>query len=433
MLGWEFPPAFSGGLGIVTKEIVDALLKEGADLTLLLPQFIAREAAGSSVAPYVLRKSLTRYSEKINRGWKSFLKTIEIPTTIHSPYISHTEYEQQNRWSTDAQISKYLTSDSVDVEDVQSPSGKKTIYGKDLFAEIERFVAEVLAATDDEDFDLVHAHDWITAEAAVQLKLRRGMPFVLHIHATEFDRTGKTPEDSPVYQRERYAMHLADKVVTVSEYTKNLLVTLYDVPAEKITVVYNAYDKTLRQPKTCERWQKDKSKFWVLFIGRVTLQKGPDYFVDVARLVAERNPDVRFLIAGDGDMMPGVVEKIARHRLHSTVHCLGFLTPADRDALYLYTDACIIPSVSEPFGLTATEGIVHNSPLILSRTCGANELISHKLSVDFWDVEQMAEYVLALAEYPQLRRTLRKKAHETLPTLTWAMQAKKLLELYDTL
>ena len=310
---------------------------------------------------------------------------------------------------------------------------KKNIYGANLFQEIERFVAEVLIATEDESYDLVHAHDWITAEAAVQLKLQRNLPFVLHIHATEFDRVGNNPEQSEIFRREKYACELADKVVTVSYYTKSILTQVYQIDPDKIEVVHNAYTKKELDFSPSDRWKKDKSQFWVLFIGRVTLQKGPDYFLEMAQKVLSRKKNIHFLVVGDGDMMPTMVDTIAQENLHENVHCLGFLPPADRDALYLFTDACVVPSVSEPFGLTAIEAVFHKSPLIVSNTCGANEIIGHKLTTDFWDTDQMAEYVLALEKYPFLRRTLRDRALEDLPYITWDTQAQKIAEIYKSM
>lgn len=432
MLGWEFPPAFSGGLGIVTKELSEALLQEGADLTLLLPQFIAQEAQKSDIPSPALKKKFHKYSKKICHFELEKLKTIHIPTNISSPYVNKTQYHTQTQRE---KCDKFLFRELIQDNETITPANqkKKNIYGAELYQEIQRFVGEVLIATEGEHFDLVHAHDWITAEAAIQLKLTRNIPFIIHIHATEFDRTGNWSIDTEVARREQYAMELADKVITVSHYTKQLLADLYHIPREKIEVLHNAYSKEAPRKPANEHWTKDKSQFWVLFIGRVTLQKGPDYFVEMARIVAKQNPNIHFLIAGDGDMMPSVINQIAKHKLNKNVHCLGFLTPEERDALYLYTDACVIPSVSEPFGLTAIEGVAHNCPLVLSKTCGANELIGHKLSIDFWNTEEMAEYVLALAKYPWLRRTLRHKALHTLPPVTWNTQAKELLNIYKTI
>jgi len=427
MLGWEFPPAFSGGLGVVTKNLIESLHKKDQDVTLLLPQFVSQEIMDGPHAEH-----LTRYSENyyVRVKTATLQKIIHIPTSINSPYESRQSYQKRidSTQTSSTESGSYV---SVLPRRENKP-GKKSLYGQNLFQEIERFVSEVMYGTQEMHFDVVHAHDWITAEAAVQLKLQRGLPFILHVHATEFDRVGQSPQDSEVFRREQYAMQLADKIIAVSYYTAGILSELYGIDPDKIEVVHNAYTKKTLDFNPAERWKKNKDQFWVLFIGRVTLQKGPDYFVETARKVMQRKKNIHFLMVGDGDMMPDLIETIARENLSQNVHCLGFLPPEDRDALYLFTDACLIPSVSEPFGLTAMEGVFHKSPLVLSNTCGANELIHHKLSVDFWDTDQMAEYILALEKYPYLRRTIRNKALEELPYITWDTQADQIINIYNT-
>lgn len=418
MLGWEYPPVFSGGLGVVTKNLAQALVRQGADLTLVLPQFITHKIISSQYDPGVKLLTFADGFDYSNR-----VKTQRVSTFMYSPYLSATEYRLA--------YEKYQQG----LGPLPPISNGDTLYGEDLWTEIDRFAAEVVALTSDKQFDLVHAHDWITAEAALQLKLQRGLPFILHVHATEVDRTGNQNPDSEVFQRERYAMTQADQVVAVSQYTKNILVNTYGIPADKIKVVYNAYETKTPTPEyiKARQFPKDKNEFWVLFIGRVTLQKGPEYFVDTAAKVVPHNSNIHFHIAGDGDMMPQIRQQIADCGLEANVHCHGFLPPAKRDALYMLADACIIPSVSEPFGLTAIEVIDHCTPLIISKNCGANEIIGHKLEVDFFDSDKMAEYTLALQRYPELRRTLRTKAMDNRARLTWEAQAARVVELYNNL
>jgi glycosyltransferase involved in cell wall biosynthesis len=416
MLGWEYPPVFSGGLGVVTKNLAQALVRQGADLTLVLPQFITHKIIRTGYDPGV---KLLSFAE--GYAPDDQIKTKRVPTFMYSPYLNAEGYQNA--------FSKYQNGKTpFNVKDEDD-----SVYGQDLWTEIDRFAAEVVALTEHNEFDLVHAHDWITAEAALQLKLQRGLNFILHIHATEVDRTGTTNKDSEVFKREQYAMTQAIRVVTVSQYTKKLLVDHYGIDPEKIIVVYNAYEVKTPTPEyiKARQFPKNKKEFWVLFIGRVTLQKGPEYFVETAAKVVPHNPDVHFHIAGDGDMMPQIKAQIKRCGLEANVHCHGFLPPAKRDALYMLADACIIPSVSEPFGLTAIEVIDHCTPLIISKNCGANEIIGHKLEVDFFDTDKIAEYVLALKRYPELRRTLRTKAMDNKGRLTWEAQASRMMEIYE--
>ncbi len=415
MLGWEYPPLFSGGLGVVTKNLAQALVSQGADITLVLPQFITQEIITAQFDPGV---PLLTFKDQTH--YENSVKTIGVNTLLYSPYLNQQSYQQ---------LKKTLNTQ----EDKNQKKKNLTVYGENLFQEIDRFAAEVVALTKDNKFDIVHAHDWITAEAAIQLKLQRGLPYIIQIHATEVDRTGNPNPDGEVFKREKYAMEFADQVITVSQYTKKILVDVYGIPSEKVKVVYNAYEAKAPTPEyeKARQFPKDKSQFWVLFIGRVTLQKGPEYFVETAAKVIPHNSKIHFHIAGDGDMMPQIKKMIADYGIQDNVHCHGFLPPAKRDALYMLADACIIPSVSEPFGLTAIEVIDNCTPLIISKNCGANEIIGHKLEVDFWDSEKMAEYTLALQRYPELRRTLREKAMQHRARLTWETQAARMIELYE--
>jgi len=415
MLGWEYPPVFSGGLGVVTKNLAQALVHQGADITLVLPQFITHKIIRSGYDPGV---KLLSFADGF--AYENQVRTKRVPTFFYSPYLNAAGYKE-------ALIKHQNNKNPFETDENAS------VYGQDLWAEIDRFAAEVVALTENNEFDLVHAHDWITAEAAIQLKLQRNLNFILHIHATEVDRTGTTDKNSEVFKREQYAMQQAIRVITVSQYTKKILVDQYGIDAEKILVVYNAYETKTPTPEyiKARQFPKNKKEFWVLFIGRVTLQKGPEYFVETAAKVVPHDADVHFHIAGDGDMMPQIRQQIKDCGLESNVHCHGFLPPAKRDALYMLADACIIPSVSEPFGLTAIEVIDHCTPLIISKNCGANEIIGHKLEVDFFDTDQMAEYVLALKKYPELRRTLRTKAMDNKGRLTWEAQASRIMEIYE--
>ena len=425
MLGWEFPPAFSGGLGVVTQNLAQALEHKNVDLTLILPQFITAQIIEARFDPGV--KLMTFADDYDLEELHSISNIQRIKTTLHSPYLSPETYETERQKFLSARYKRTVAGRTV-------PAGK-TVYGENLFQEIDRFASEVLALSEGEGFELVHAHDWITAEAALQMKIQRGIPYILHVHATEVDRTGNHNPEGEVFRREKFAMEMADKVIAVSRYTKEILEKVYGINGDKIEVIYNAYEARNQRSEASKNavWKKDKNQFWVLFIGRVTLQKGPEYFVDTAALVAKKNPskNIQFFVAGTGDMLPQIQEQIKAAGLDEIVHCLGFLNSIERDALYMLTDACIIPSVSEPFGLTAVEVIEHHTPLIISKNCGANELIHHKLAVDFWDAPKMAEYVLALEKYPHLRRTIRAKAIEQGQPITWNRQADEVLNLYN--
>lgn len=410
MLGWEFPPIFSGGLGIVTYYLTKALVDAGADLTLLVPHFVYEKVKG---------KVSNRGIPFGQKGYNFTRKTIRINSKIHSPYLSY----EKSASSSSHQFTRNKGTNSVD----------SALYGHNLIQEVERFARDALEATENETYDLIHAHDWITAQAALKIKEAKGIPFILHIHATEFDRSGETALDNEIYHREKTAMQEALHIITVSRYTKHILEQYYGIDGSKISVIYNAYNDPLPDEGTRyeKLWEKDNSEFWVIFMGRLTMQKGPDYFLAAAKKVIARNKKVHFLISGTGGMVEDVIHFIDREKLHKNIHYLGFLGQEERDALYVRADCMVVPSVSEPFGLTVVEGVKHSTPMIVSRTCGANEIIGHKLSVDFWDTDRIAEYILALQRYPALRRTLRKKSKEHFPDFTWHDQAQKIMAIYS--
>jgi glycosyltransferase involved in cell wall biosynthesis len=409
MLGWEFPPVFSGGLGVVSKKLAHELAKIDIDVCLAIPEFVRRRVENHDIPPELSLADLSQY--------RDHLSIHPIKTTISSPYISAEKYTEDYHF--------YRSKVNL------GESHEKVVYGENLFQEIERYTQHLEQFSDGKHFDLIHAHDWITFAAGVRLKEKLKIPLILHVHATEMDRTGGNPNPD-IFGREQHGLYHADLIVAVSELTKNILIEKYDIPSDKIIVVHNAlrtYAKNYELQR--EYHTEPKDEYTVLFIGRVTLQKGPDYFLEVAQKVLKKNENINFIIAGDGDMLPSLLKKITKNRLQKNIHCVGFLNAAEKRKAYEQSDICIIPSVSEPFGLTVLEAVEYGIPVILSKTAGAQEVVSNALKSDFWDAQKMAEYVLALAKYPVLHKFIACKAYHETRNLSWVGQAKKIKSLYE--
>lgn len=388
MFGWEFPPHNSGGLGTACLGLCQGLLAEGAEVTFVMPRRIEAEYPGLS------------FLFADNGDYKSIL----VPSAL-SPYLDSGAYSA-----------------------LGLPFG---LYAPGLLEEVLRYGLLAKEIAEKESFDVIHAHDWLSFPAGLAAKEASGKPLIVHVHATEFDRTGG-PEgiNKSVYAIEREGMHRADKVVAVSGFTKDIVVSRYGVSADKVTVVHNAtlpLSVPLSLPLSEE---KKKGKKIVLFVGRLTLQKGPDYFLRAAKLTLEHEPNTLFVIAGAGDMEGQVIRDTARLGLGGKVLFAGFARGEELAGLYKTADLFVLPSVSEPFGITPLESLSAGTPVIVSKQSGVAEVLTHALKVDFWDVEEMANQIVALLRNPSLASQLGSLGKEETEKLSWRDSAKKCLDLY---
>jgi glycosyltransferase involved in cell wall biosynthesis len=301
-------------------------------------------------------------------------------------------------------------------------------YGNDLVGDAERYARLCVALTRREQFDVIHAHDWLTYPAGVALARVTGKPLVVHVHSTEFDRSGSNVNQR-VYDIERMGMHEATRVLCVSGLTKNICMRRYAVPESKIDVVYNGLDREAHQPMQGQRIES--SDKIVLFLGRITMQKGPEYFIAAAKRVLEKVPDAKFVLAGSGDMALRMIDLAAGLGIGGKVLFTGFLRGGDIERVFKMADCYVMPSVSEPFGIAALEAISHDVPVILSKTSGAAEVLQHVLKVDFWDIDDMANKIVAVLRHPPLSSTLRQHGQMELQRLTWDDAAKRCVESYE--
>jgi glycosyltransferase involved in cell wall biosynthesis len=300
-------------------------------------------------------------------------------------------------------------------------------YGGDLFGQVDRFAQFCLAATRNMRFDVIHAHDWMTYPAGLAIASVTGKPRVVHVHSTEFDRSG-IHVNQRVYDIERRGMHGAMRVIAVSQLTKNVIMRRYSVPGQKVEVVYNGVDLEPTQGEHMTGIQsKDKV---VLYFGRITYQKGPEYFIHAAKRVLEMMPDVKFVVAGSGDQARGMIELAAHLGIGHKVLFTGFLRGRDIQRVFSIADLYVMPSVSEPFGIAPLEAMGHDVPVLISKSSGVSEVLSHALKVDFWDITDMADKIIAVLRHPPLSQTLREHAAFEVRKITWDGAASRCEQIY---
>ncbi|MHC5114297.1 MAG: glycosyltransferase family 4 protein, partial [Planctomycetota bacterium] len=314
--------------------------------------------------------------------------------------------------------------DHGDVADMMPPA---TEYGGDLIDQVRRYATFCLDAVKGVDFDVIHAHDWMTYPAGLWIARASGRPLVVHVLSTEFDRSGETVNKA-IFDIERRGMHGAMRVITVSQLTKNVVVNRYDVPESRAVVVYNGVElDTTRVPISGIR-SRDRI---VLYFGRITYQKGPEYFVRAAKRVLERMDDVKFVVAGSGDQARRMIELAAEMGIGQKMLFTGFLRGDDIKRVFSLADLYVMPSISEPFGIAPLEAMGHDVPVLISRSSGVSEVLTHALKVDFWDVDDMANKIIAVLRHAPLGQTLRQHGAMEVRRLTWEGAARRCWEVYE--
>jgi glycosyltransferase involved in cell wall biosynthesis len=310
------------------------------------------------------------------------------------------------------------------LEEMGAPSGG---YGGDLFGDAQRYAGLVAALGVHERFDVIHAHDWLAYPAGLALRALTGKPLICHIHATEFDRSGEHINQA-VYDIERAGLQGADRVIAVSRLTKSIVHRRYGVPEDRIEVIYNGVDQDSVQPKQGMAIERDEKI--VLFLGRITMQKGPEYFIRAAKRVIEKDSRVKFVVAGSGDMAVRMIEEAAALGIGHKVLFTGFLRGRDVDRVFRMADCYVMPSVSEPFGIAPLEAMRNDVPVIVSKQSGVSEVLTHCLKVDFWDTDEMANKIVAVLRYPPLGQTLREHGRFEVRGLKWSGAADKCVKAY---
>ena len=409
MFGWEYPPHHSGGLGVACKGMAHALIDNDVHVCFMLP------------------KTLPLNETKVKIAFAD--KDVEQKTAL-SPHLEALARELQNPYLNYIEYEKHLQ--------LFIQAGGKVL-PRNLYEQVDYYAALVRSMRPEELalYDIIHAHDWLCFPAGIEAKRRTGKPLIAHIHATEFDRSGGVSVNQQVYDREREGMHMADHIITVSEFTKRTVVNHYGIDPSKVTVVHNGNTPSENQNHSSrfsalEHLKSDGKKI-VLFAGRITIQKGVDYFIHAARKVLEYHKGVYFVVAGSGDMENQIISLTAQLGISEHFLFTGYYTIEEQASLFSLADVVVMPSVSEPFGIIPLESMSNGTPVIVSKQSGVSEVITHALKVDFWDTDETANKILAIIHHPVLKNTLSEEGRRQVGLVTWDKAAKKMKGLYNAI
>ncbi|MFA9477457.1 glycosyltransferase [Phycisphaerales bacterium AB-hyl4] len=466
MLGWEFPPHITGGLGTACYGLTKAMHRLPVEITFVLPRPVQADPA-SIVRVVPTRSDATPQSPIAYDTLEPGVTPPATPAIAPSgPPFEHVRfhhlpigltatgglpgaYGHRGPALTSTTTATTTTTRHTTPAAPTPPDAPRQTHDVGLgdhtstnraaahpddhghLAACHRYAHMCVQLARHEKFDVIHAHDWMTFPAAMTVAAESGKPMVAHVHSTEFDRAGEQI-DYRIFDIERRGVHAAVRVVAVSHLTRSILMSRYDVEPKQIDVVYNGIDHPdIRWPDDTQAAAIRPSDRIVLFLGRITMQKGPEYFVAAAKKVLEHDENVKFLVAGAGDRVPEVIRLAAREGLAHKILFTGFLDQADVARVFRMANVYVMPSVSEPFGIAALEAIRHDVPVIVSRSSGVSEVIQHALKVDFWDVNDIADKILAVLRHPPLASELRQNAEIEVRKLTWTDAARHVYRVYE--
>ena len=418
MFGWEFPPHISGGLGTACYGMTKGLAHNDVDVLFVMPSASGDEDQSdisiinaSEVATADTVLSIDEFLGKVE-----FLR---IGSNI-MPYVDPEDYSKLTTEERLMQSEEF----KYHFHNKYKFSGK---YGTNLMEEVVRYymVGGTLALQN--NFDVIHAHDWLTYLAGIAAKRVSGKPLVIHVHATEYDRTGENV-NTQVYAIEQMGMREADKVITVSDWTRNIVINKYGIDPEKVVTVHNAVDFSNRETLVAKRGVPEKT---VTFLGRITFQKGPEYFIEAAYKVLQKTDNVRFVMAGSGDLLNRSIRRVAQLGMADKFHFTGFLRGADVQKMFALSDVYVMPSVSEPFGISPLEAMQSNVPTIISKQSGVAEVLKYAIKVDFWDIDALADAIYGLVTYPAIAKVAGEKGYDEVNSLKWDHAAAKIKDVYQ--
>lgn len=418
MFGWEFPPHISGGLGTASY----GLTKGMATLDDLEVIFVVPKAWGDedqSVVRLVGANQIpVAYKTVYYKGFKRPIERIEVSSKI-VPYTDPEDFWKR----INSEVSSYNYYVKTNSEGKVDFSGK---YGMSLMDEIYKYSVVASVIADENEFDIIHAHDWLAYPAGIAAMEVSGKPLVIHVHATDFDRSGGNVNPD-VYRIEKNGMDAASKIITVSNLTRDIVINKYNINPDKVETVYNAVEPV---KVTENNFTKGFDEKVVTFLGRITLQKGPEYFIEAAYKVLQVMHNVRFVMAGSGDMMERMMRRAAALKITDRFHFTGFLKGTDVFTMLDMSDVYIMPSVSEPFGISPLEAMQSNVPVIISKQSGVAEILTHAVKTDFWDIDAMADAIYGILNYPALSRMFIKNGKEEVIRLKWDNSARHVRDIY---
>lgn len=419
MFGWEFPPHISGGLGTACYGLTKGLAEfKDVEVLFVVPKAYGDEDQSSMELIGANTVSLTR-KKILFEDIQKKIDYYEVESGM-VPYVDPEEFWRMSSKNYQESTRFIETNEEGKLEF----SGK---YDKNLLHEIYKYslVAEVIAR--DNDFDLIHAHDWLAYPAGIAAKEISGKPLVIHVHATDFDRSGGSVNPQ-VYEIEKRGMDAADQIITVSNLTRKIVIERYGINPDKVTTVYNAVEPVSAEEKI--RLKKGVDEKIVTFLGRITMQKGPEYFLEAASLVLKKMTNVRFVMAGSGDMMNAMVKRAAALKMSDRFHFTGFLKGDDVFDMFRMSDVFVMPSVSEPFGIVPLEAMQSNVPVIISHQSGVAEILNYAVKIDYWDTHAMADAIYGLLNYPALWNMFQKLGKEEVDSLQWKNSASNVRDVY---
>ncbi|WP_186644980.1 glycosyltransferase family 4 protein [Fluviispira vulneris] len=462
MLGWEYPPMISGGLATATEGLINGLISLGHKVTLVLPYFphsvkIKGLKIVSPENPYILDEEIDENIHNIksvhNQKQKSVFEIISqtyqdieniIQNISNKNNISHYNYtlndidlSQNEKENLEKDLKNYhhLLTENLKSNEINLKIKPFTF---SISNEInEKIYALGLLALDilskDPDYNIIHAHDWMSFTAIDMLNSKYDIPVVAHIHSTEIDRAGDIHNNRRILAIEKKGLENADMIIAVSNYTKNVIIEKFGIMHKKIKVVYNANnDQHITLIKKTEKSIEHKSnKQTVTFVGRITFQKGPSYFVFAAQKVLKINPNVIFKVVGTGDLLPSMKQLIWELGIDKNFIFSGFLNAEGVQNVLNDSSLFVMPSVSEPFGIVALEAIAKNIPVIISKQSGVSEVLNHAMKVDFWDTDLMADRILSILKYKPIRNELVENSLKDLSHRTWKHSAQTLINAYS--
>lgn len=413
MFGWEYPPHILGGLGTASYGLTKGMaLQPDMDITFVMPRPSGDEdksfakILGGCFTPIVWKDINWEYAKEKLSKFMDPEEYFKLRDHIYADF----SYMHTNEWG------------AIDF------SGR---YPDNLLEEINNYsiMAGVIARSD--KYDIIHSHDWLTYPAGMHAKSILGVPLVVHVHATDFDRSrGKV--NPQVYKIEKDGMDHADHIICVSELTRQTVINNYHQNPNKVTAVHNAVEPLSQEIAAIKAEKKTKDKI-VTFLGRITMQKGPEYFVEAAARVLERTDGVRFVMAGSGDMMERMIWLASERNISDRFHFTGFLRGKQVYEMLKMSDVYVMPSVSEPFGISPLEAMQCGVPSIISKQSGCAEILTNAIKIDYWDVDAMANMIHAICTYPVLSDYLSQAGIEELDEIKWEYAGQKVRDIYNSL
>ena len=420
MFGWEFPPHISGGLGTASYGLTKGMTAmDDMEVIFVVPKVWGDEdqsvvrLIGANKVPVAFRKVFFK-------GFKKSFEKIEISSKI-VPYTDPDDFWKLSR----KEVSAYRMFIQTNNEGMVDFSGK---YDINLLDEIYKYSVVASVIAEENQFDVIHAHDWLAYPAGIAAMEVSGKPLIIHVHATDFDRSGGNVNPD-VYWIEKRGMDAASKIITVSNLTREIVINKYHIDPSKVETVYNAVEPVSIAEDINIRKGFDEKV--VTFLGRITMQKGPEYFIEASNKVLQVMKNVRFVMAGSGDMMERMIRRAASLKITDRFHFTGFLRGRDVFTMLTMSDVYIMPSVSEPFGISPLEAMQSNVPVIISKQSGVAEILTHAVKVDFWDIDAMADAIYGILTYPALAQMFIKNGKEEVIRIKWENSARHVRDIYE--